>query len=298
MANLKDLKGRISSVKKTQKITSAMKMVAAAKLRRAQEGAEQARPYAERMNRMLTSIAKSVGDTEGAPKMLAGTGGNRQLYVVCASDRGLCGGFNGSIVRETRRRLRECASNGTEFKIVTVGRKSRDLLRREFGDKIVASFMDVGRRGVEFHEAVEIAEKVTDLFEADEFDVCTVIYNKFQSAISQVVTPHQLIPFAVDEGEDAAEDVKETGGARAVFIFEPDEEEILEDLLPRNIATQIFQALLESSASEHGARMTAMDNATRNAGDMIDNLTMTYNRTRQAVITKELIEIISGAEAL
>lgn len=298
MANLKDLKGRISSVKKTQKITSAMKMVAAAKLRRAQEGAEQARPYAERMNRMLTSIAKSVGDTEGAPKMLAGTGGNRQLYVVCASDRGLCGGFNGAIVREARRRLRECASNGTEFKIVTVGRKSRDLLRREFGDKIVASFMDVGRRGVEFHEAVEIAEKVTELFEADEFDVCTVIYNKFQSAISQIVTPHQLIPFAVDEVEDADEDVKDTGGARAVFIFEPDEEEILEDLLPRNIATQIFQALLESSASEHGARMTAMDNATRNAGDMIDNLTMTYNRTRQAVITKELIEIISGAEAL
>ncbi|MBO6521646.1 MAG: F0F1 ATP synthase subunit gamma [Rhodospirillales bacterium] len=297
MANLKDLKGRISSVKKTQKITSAMKMVAAAKLRRAQEGAEQARPYAERMNRMLTSIAKSVGDTEGAPKMLAGTGGNRQLYVVCASDRGLCGGFNGSIVRETRRRLRECAANGTEFKIVTVGRKSRDLLRREFNDKIVASFTDIGRRGVEFDEAVEIAAKITEMFEADEFDVCTVIYNKFQSAISQIVTPHQLIPFAVDEAEEAEED-KQTGGARAVFIFEPDEEEILEDLLPRNIATQIFQALLESSASEHGARMTAMDNATRNAGDMIDNLTMTYNRTRQAVITKELIEIISGAEAL
>ncbi len=298
MANLKDLKGRISSVKKTQKITSAMKMVAAAKLRRAQEGAERARPYAERMHRILTSIAKSVGDTEGAPKMLAGTGGNRQLYVVCASDRGLCGGFNGSIVRETRKRLRDCAQKGIEFKIVTVGSKSRDLLRREFGDKIVASFTDIGRRGVEFDEAVEVADKVTELFEAGEFDICTVIYNKFQSAISQIVTPQQLIPFALDEAEEEGEEETQSGGARAVYIFEPEEEEILEDLLPRNIATQIFQALLENSASEHGARMTAMDNATRNAGDMIDNLTMTYNRTRQAVITKELIEIISGAEAL
>jgi len=296
MANLKDLKGRISSVKKTQKITSAMKMVAAAKLRRAQEGAEQARPYAERMHRIMTSIAKSVGNTEGAPKMLAGTGGNRQLYVVCASDRGLCGGFNGTIVRETRKRLRDCAQKGIEFKIVTIGRKSRDLLRREFGDKIIAGFTDIGRRGVEFDEAVEVADKITELFEAGEFDVCTVIFNKFQSAISQIVTPQQLIPFNMDEVEE--EEDKQTGGARAVYIFEPEEEEILEDLLPRNIATQIFQALLESSASEHGARMTAMDNATRNAGDMIDNLTMTYNRTRQAVITKELIEIISGAEAL
>jgi len=296
MANLKDLKGRISSVKKTQKITSAMKMVAAAKLRRAQEGAEQARPYAERMHRIMTSIAKSVGNTEGAPKMLAGTGGNRQLYVVCSSDRGLCGGFNGTIVRETRKRLRDCAQKGIEVKIITIGRKSRDLLRREFGDKIIADFTDIGRRGVEFDEAVEVADKITELFEAGEFDVCTVIFNKFQSAISQIVTPQQLIPFNMDEVED--EEDKPSDGARAVYIFEPEEEEILEDLLPRNIATQIFQALLESSASEHGARMTAMDNATRNAGDMIDNLTMTYNRTRQAVITKELIEIISGAEAL
>ena len=299
MANLKDLKSRIASVKKTQKITSAMKMVAAAKLRRAQEGAEEARPYAVRMERMLTSIAKSVGDTEGAPKMLTGTGGNRHLYLVCSSDRGLCGGFNGTIVRETRKRLRECASIGTEFMIITIGRKSRDLLKREFNDKIVASFTDIGRRGVEFDEAAEVADKITDMFEAGEFDVCTVIYNKFQSAISQIVTPRQLIPFNLanaDDGED--ETAEKTDGPRAVFIFEPDEEEILEDLLPRNIATQIFQALLESSASEHGARMTAMDNATRNAGDMIDGLTMTYNRTRQAVITKELIEIISGAEAL
>jgi len=299
MANLKDLKSRIASVKKTQKITSAMKMVAAAKLRRAQEGAEEARPYAERMERMLTSIAKSVGDTEGAPKMLTGTGGNRQLFLVCSSDRGLCGGFNGTIVRETRKRLRECASNGTEYMIITIGRKSRDLLKREFNDKIVASFTDIGRRGVEFDEATEVADKITDMFEAGEFDVCTIIYNKFQSAIAQIVTPQQLIPFNVADADDGENETAEkTDGPRAVFIFEPDEEEILEDLLPRNVATQIFQALLESSASEHGARMTAMDNATRNAGDMIDGLTMTYNRTRQAVITKELIEIISGAEAL
>ena len=292
MANLKDLKGRIASVKKTQKITSAMKMVAAAKLRRAQEGAENARPYAERMFRMLTSIATSVGDTEGAPKMLSGTGGNRQMLVVCTSDRGLCGGFNGSIIREVRARLREMRRNSTDFKIITVSSKGHDLLRREFGDNIVAKFTDIGRRGVKFEEATEVADKIADLFEADEFDVCTIYFNKFQSAISQIVTPQQLIPFSVEDAE------QKTDGPRAVFIFEPDEEEILEDLLPRNVATQVFQALLESSASEHGARMTAMDNATRNAGDMIDNLTMTYNRTRQAVITKELIEIISGAEAL
>lgn len=296
MANLKDLKGRISSVKKTQKITSAMKMVAAAKLRRAQEGAEKARPYAERMHRMMTSIAKSVGDTPGAPKMLTGTGGDKQLYIVCTSDRGLCGGFNGSIVREARRRFREFRKEGREFKIITVGRKGRDLLRREFGDQIVESYTDVGRQGVTFEESLEIAEKIAAMFEAGEFDVCTVLFNQFKSAISQVVTPQQLVPFDVDD-EDGAE-AEKASGPRAVFIFEPDESEILEDLLPRNVATQIFQALLESAASEHGARMTAMDNATRNAGDMIDNLTMTYNRTRQAVITKELIEIISGAEAL
>jgi F-type H+-transporting ATPase subunit gamma len=277
MANLKDLKGRISSVKKTQKITSAMKMVAAAKLRRAQEGAENARPYAERMNRMLTSIANSVGDPEGAPKMLTGTGGNRHLYVICTSDRGLCGGFNGSIAREARKRLREHRRKNDEFKILTVGRKGHGLLRGEFGDNIVQNFTDIGRRGVQFEEAVEVAKKITEMFEADEFDICTIVFNQFESAITQIVTPQQLIPFSVPEG---------------------DEEDILKDLLPRNIATQVFQALLESSASEHGARMTAMDNATRNAGDMIDDLSLTYNRTRQAVITSELIEIISGAEAV
>jgi len=298
MANLKDLKGRISSVKKTQKITSAVKMVAAAKLRRAQEGAENARPYAERMNRMLTSIANSVGDPEGAPKMLTGTGGNRHLYVICTSDRGLCGGFNGSIAREARKRLREHRRKNDEFKILTVGRKGHGLLRGEFGDNIVQNFTDIGRRGVQFEEAVEVAKKITEMFEADEFDICTIVFNKFESAITQIVTPQQLIPFSVPEGDENADETTSEDGPRGVFIFEPDEEDILKDLLPRNIATQVFQALLESSASEHGARMTAMDNATRNAGDMIDDLSLTYNRTRQAVITSELIEIISGAEAV
>lgn len=298
MPNLKDLKGRITSVKKTQKITSAMKMVAAAKLRRAQEGAEMARPYAERMNRMLTSIAASVGDGDGAPKMLAGTGGNRRLYVVCTSDRGLCGGFNGSIAREMRNRLREHRRTKEEFKLITVGSKGRDLLKGEFGDAIVASFTDIGRKGVSFEEAADVANKVRDMFEADEFDICTIVYNKFQSAISQIVTPQQLIPFSVEEVEEEEDAGATDDGPKAMFIYEPNEEEILEDLLPRNVSTQVFQALLESAASEHGARMTAMDNATRNAGDMIDNLTLTYNRTRQAVITSELIEIISGAEAL
>lgn len=299
MANLKDLKVRIGSVKKTQKITSAMKMVAAAKLRRAQEGAENARPYAERLNRMLTSIAVSVGDAEGAPKMLAGTGGNRHLYVVCTSDRGLCGGFNGSIARETRKRLREHRVKNEEFKIITVGRKGNGLLRGEFRNEIIENFTDIGKRGVQFEEAAEVAAKVTELFEADAFDICTIVFNKFESAITQTVTPKQLIPFSLPEGDDKAEaESANEDGPRAVFIFEPDEEDILRDLLPRNVATQVFQALLESSASEHGARMTAMDNATRNAGDMIDNLSLTYNRTRQAVITSELIEIISGAEAV
>lgn len=299
MANLKDLKVRIGSVKKTQKITSAMKMVAAAKLRRAQEGAENARPYAVRMNRMLTSIAESVGNTEGAPKMLTGTGGNRHLYVVCTSDRGLCGGFNGTIVRETRKRLRAHRQKNEDFKILTVGRKGNGLLRREFADNIIHNFTDIGKRGVQYEEAAEVADKVAELFEADEFDICTVIFNKFESAITQVVTPQQLIPFSAPEGDDNKEDKAQSeDGPRAVFIFEPDEEDILRDLLPRNVATQIFQALLESSASEHGARMTAMDNATRNAGDMIEDLSLTYNRTRQAVITSELIEIISGAEAV
>jgi F-type H+-transporting ATPase subunit gamma len=297
MPSLKDLRVRIGSVKSTQKITSAMKMVAAAKLRRAQESAEAARPYAQRMERMLGSLAGSLGGTEGAPKLLAGTGGDTtHLLVAFTANRGLCGGFNSTIVRRTRDLARQLKASGKTVKIFCVGRKGRDVLKREFAADIVGSIEDIGKRHVEYHEAVTVANKITDMFDEGAFDVCTIVFNRFQSAMTQIVTPQQLIPFvpADDEGDEA----EDTGSSGAVYIFEPEEEAILESLLPRNLAVQIFQALLESSASEHGARMTAMDNATRNAGDMIDRLTLTYNRTRQAFITKELIEIISGAEAL
>jgi len=299
MPSLKDLKIRIDSVKSTQKITSAMKMVAAAKLRRAQESAEAARPYAARMERMLGSLAQSVGGTEGAPKLLAGTGADEtHLIVAFTADRGLCGGFNSSIIRQVRTMTQELKGAGKTVKIFCVGRKGHDVLKREFPDDIIDHVEGLGRRGVEYGEAAGVAKTITDLFEAGEFDVCTSVFNRFQSAMTQIVTPQQLIPFEPAEDEAAEEDAKAGEGPKAVYIFEPEEDEILAELLPRNLAVQIFQALLESSASEHGARMTAMDNATRNAGEMIDSLTLTYNRTRQAFITKELIEIISGAEAL
>lgn len=295
MPNLKDLKNRIGSVKSTQKITSAMKMVAAAKLRRAQEGAEAARPYAERMERMLNSVASSIAGVDGAPQMLAGTGKDEtHLLVVCTADRGLCGGFNGSITRQTRKTANELRAQGKTVKMLFVGRKAHDILKKEFPDSVVDAITGIGKKGVEFTEAMGVADKIITMFEAGEFDVCTIIFNRFQSAMTQIVTEQQLIPFSVSE--DDAEEV--ASGAQPVYIYEPDEDEILADLLPRNMGVQVFQALLESAASEHGARMSAMDNATRNAGDMIDSLTMTYNRTRQAFITKELIEIISGAEAL
>ena len=295
MPSLKDLKIRINSVKSTQKITSAMKMVAAAKLRRAQEGAEAARPYAERMEGMVANVGASVANMEGAPKMLAGTGSDdTHLIVACTADRGLCGGFNGSIVRETRNTVRRLKTDGKTVKIICVGKKARDLLKRDFAGDIVETFEGIGKRGVLFEEADAVADKITEMFDAGEFDVCTIFYNKFVSAISQVATAQQLIPFAgeeVDEQEEAT-------GSSAVYEYEPSEEAILADLLPRNVGVQIFGAMLESSASEHGARMSAMDNATRNAGDMIDRLSIQYNRSRQAQITNELIEIISGAEAL
>ena len=296
MPSLKDLKIRINSVKSTQKITSAMKMVAAAKLRRAQEGAEAARPYALRMEGMVAAIASAVGDPAGAPKMLSGTGSDQvHLLVACTADRGLCGGFNGSIVRETRARARKLKADGKTVKILCVGKKARDLLRRDMRADIVETFEGIGRRGVVYSDAETVAAKITEMFEAGEFDVCTVIFNRFKSAMTQIVTRQQLIPF---QGAKKDEDAQAAAGPKAIYIYEPEEEEILADLLPRNLAVQIFQALLESAASEHGARMTAMDSATRNAGDMIGRLTLTYNRTRQAFITKELIEIISGAEAL
>ncbi len=298
MPSLKDLRVRIASVKSTQKITSAMKMVAAAKLRRAQEQAEAARPYAERMERMLNSLATASAGKEGAPALLAGNGRDQvHLLIVGTADRGLCGGFNSSIVREVRRRITALRDDGKTVKLLCVGRKGRDQLRRDFGDAIIDTVEDVARPRLRFEAADEIAKRVAQMFEAGEFDVCTVYYARFQSAISQIVTAQQLIPFA-PAGSDGAAAAEPDGNSLAVYEYEPSEEEILTALLPRNLAVQLFRALLENSASEHGARMTAMDNATRNAGDMIDNLTLTYNRTRQAVITSELIEIISGAEAL
>ncbi len=299
MASLKDLRNRIASVKSTQKITSAMKMVAAAKLRRAQEQAEAARPYAERMDRMLGSLAASLQGRAGVSPMLAGTGDDKvHLLVAVTSDRGLCSGFNTAIVRRTRQMAAELTDAGKTVKILCVGRKGRDLLRRDWADAIVGAYSDIGRRRLGFEDADAIAGKITEMFEAGEFDVCTMIYNRFKSVISQIVTAQQLIPFAPPESGAEEDSDSGAGVPAAIYSYEPDEAEILADLLPRNLAVQVFRGLLESAASEHGARMTAMDNATRNAGDMIAGLTLTYNRTRQAQITKELIEIISGAEAL
>ena len=297
MANLKELKNRISSVKSTQKITSAMKMVAASRLKRAQEAAEAARPYAERMERMMGSILENAGALESAGAMLSGTGSDAtQLIVVVTSDRGLCGGFNSSISRASRNRIRALQADNKETKILCVGRKGRDQLKTEFGDTIVETYEGIGKSGVKFDEALGVANKIVEMFEAGEFDVCTIVYNRFVSAITQEVTESQIIPVQLPESDGDAE-AQDTGPS-ASYEFEPSEEEILAELLPANLNVQIFRALLESSASEHGARMSAMDNATRNAGDMIDDLSMIYNRSRQAKITSELIEIISGAEAL
>lgn len=294
MPSLKDLRLRIVSVKSTRKITSAMKMVAASKLRRAQTAAESARPFAERMERMLGTLAASVAGQAGAPRLLAGTGKDDvQLIVMVTADRGLCGGFNSSIVRDVRRLVAQLLREGKTVKILPVGRKGREQIKRDFGAHLIEGFEGLGRKGITFPEADGVAAKITAMFEAGEFDVCTVVYNRFQSAISQVVTRQQLIPFAVPEAAAKKDDV-----ARAIYEFEPSEEGILSTLLPRNLAVQLFRSMLESQASEQGARMSAMDNATRNAGDMINGLTIKYNRSRQAQITKELIEIISGAEAL
>ena len=300
MPSLKDLRVRIRSVRSTQKITAAMKMVAASRLRRAQEQAEAARPYAQRMEQVLASLAAGMAGQPGAPPLLAGTGKDDvHLVVVATSDRGLAGGFNATILREARRRIRDLDNAGKTVKILTIGRKGRDGLRRDYARLIHDSLTEIGRRRVSFDEARDIAARVLALYAAGEFDVCTIIFNRFRSAMTQIVTVQQLVPFA-SSGAGAAAKAEEAAAALAgaVYEFEPAEEEILAELLPNNLAVQIYTALLENAASEQGARMTAMDNATRNAGDMIDRLTMNYNRTRQAVITKELIEIISGAEAL
>jgi F-type H+-transporting ATPase subunit gamma len=295
MPSLKDLRVRINSVKSTQKITSAMKMVAAAKLRRAQEQAEAARPYAERMERVLGSLASSFAGQEGAPGLLAGNGKDQvYLVVVMTSDRGLCGGFNSSIVRGARRLIRELQSAGRQVKILCVGRKGRDQLRRDFGNLIIGTIEDVAKPRLAFEAADRIARRITQMFEAGEFDVCRIIYNRFKSAMTQIVTIQQVIPFVAAATEGAVA----SSGSLAAYEYEPDEAEILTALLPRNLSVQVFRALLENNASEQGARMAAMDSATRNAGDMINKLTINYNRSRQAYITRELIEIISGAEAL
>ncbi len=297
MAGLKELKTRIDSVKSTQKITSAMKMVAASRLRRAQEAAEAARPFAERMERMIAGMVEGLGSMEGAPPLLAGTGRDDvHLLVAMTSDRGLCGGFNASIVRSVRQQIAELDSAGKTVKVLCVGRKARDQLRRDHGDKIVDTFEDIGRTAVTLEDARKVTARIVELFDAGEFDVCTVTYNRFVSAMTQIVTPQQVIPVSIEEdagGEEAA-----SGVIPAATEFEPDDDVILKVLLPKNLEVQILHGLLESNASEHGARMSAMDNATRNAGDMIDALSLQFNRTRQAKITSELIEIISGAEAV
>ena len=295
MPSLKDLRTRISSVKSTKRITSAMKMVAAAKLRRAQDQAIAARPYAERMERMLGSLAGGASG-EGGPKLLAGTGNdNVHLLVVMTTDRGLCGGFNGSIMRGVRKIIRDLEADGKTVKLFGVGRKGNAIMRREYPDKLVGALEEIAKPAPTFAGADMITGKITEMFDNGDFDCCTIVYNKFISALTQDVTPQQLIPFSVPEVVDEEEI---SGGVAASYEYEPDEEEILADLLPRNLSVQVFRAMLETFASEQGARMTAMDSASRNAGDMIDKLTLTYNRARQAGITKELIEIISGAEAL
>jgi F-type H+-transporting ATPase subunit gamma len=299
MASLKDFRVRIASVKSTQRITSAMKMVAAAKLRRAQEEAIAARPYSERMERMLGSLAESAAASGNAPPLLAGNSkDDTHLIVVMTTDRGLCGGFNGSIGRWTRQHIQSLRANGKQVKLLIVGRKGRGILRSEFGDMIIDTLEDTARPAPRFETAAEIAQRVRTMFEMGECDVCTIVYNKFVSALTQDVTPQQLIPFALPKSAEDDHDANANKVGNAAYEYEPNEKDILTDLLPRNLSVQVFRAMLESFASEQGARMTAMDSATRNAGDMIDRLTIEYNRTRQAAITTELIEIISGAEAL
>ncbi|MBP7251930.1 MAG: F0F1 ATP synthase subunit gamma [Alphaproteobacteria bacterium] len=295
MPSLKDLKNRIVSVKSTRKITSAMKMVAASKLRRAQEQAEAARPYAQAMARMLQSLsANLVLDSNSSP-LIAGTGKqDTVLLLVITSDRGLCGGFNGTVVREARKQIKSLQQEGKQVRLFCVGRKGRDLLKREYAALMLASLDDVGKKKLDYADAEKIVAQLLALLAEGKFDVCRMVYNRFKSVISQIVTTAQIVPVAPPPANENAKNE----GAQALMLFEPDEEAILNQLLPQNLAVQVYGALLESLAGEMGARMTAMDNATRNAGDMINRLTLQYNRSRQAYITKELIEIISGAEAV
>ena len=297
MATLKELRTRIASVKSTQKITKAMQMVASSKLRRAQENAEAARPYAIRMEGMLRAIAESVAGNDNAPAMLAGSGASdTHLLLVTCSDRGLCGGFNSSIVRAVKKRVAALQDDGKTVKLLCLGRKGRDQLKRDHQGLIIDNVEDLDKGGLDYDDAAAISLRLAKMFADGEFDVCTIIYNHFKSVMSQIVTTQQLIPYHVEDGDSSGE--TEEAQASAIYEYEPEEEEILARLLPRNLAVQIYRALLESSASEQAARMTAMDNATRNAGDMIDRLSLLYNRSRQAAITTELTEIVTGAEAL
>jgi F-type H+-transporting ATPase subunit gamma len=290
MASLKDMRVRIAATKATQKITKAMQMVAASKLRRAQAAAEAARPFAERMGKVLGSIAAAVAGSDSAPRLLAGTGNDKvHLLVVCTAERGLCGPFNSSIVRLAREKANALIADGKDVKILCVGRKGYEQLRRLYGKLIIDTIELRGVRTIGFEQADMIAKKIITLFDQGAFDVATLFFSRFKSVIAQVPTAQQIIPPVFENGE---------AGASASYEYEPEEEEILTELLPRNLSVQVFRALLENAASEQGARMSAMDNATRNAGEMIRKQTLTYNRTRQAMITKELIEIISGAEAL
>lgn len=293
MPSLKEFRNRIASVKSTRKITRAMQMVAASKLKRAQDAAQSARPYSEKMAKVIGGLAGSVAGNPGAPRLLSGTGSeNVHLVIVATADRGLCGGFNTNIVRRARVLINGLVKEGKEIKILCIGRKGRDQLKRLYGTRIIDTVELTGVKRIGFSNAESIGKRVLELFEEGAFDVATIVYSKFKSVISQEPTAQRLIPAPIDENED----LSASGGA--IYEYEPDEADILAELLPRNVSVQIFHALLENAASEQGARMSAMDSATRNAGEVIDRLTLQYNRTRQAMITKELIEIISGAEAL
>ncbi|MDA7714263.1 F0F1 ATP synthase subunit gamma [Candidatus Pelagibacter sp.] len=291
MATLDDLKKRIASVKSTQKITKAMKMVAAAKLRRAQENAEKGRPYSEKMNNIILNLSSGISDKENAPKLLSGTGEDKvHLCIVLTSDRGLCGGFNTNIIKKAKAFFKKISDEGKTLKIITVGSKGYDQLKRFYKDNIVERISFKDSKTINYLDAEKVGKMIIENFEKEEFDVCTIFYNKFKNVITQIPQEQQIIPLINSEVKrNSSEDNYE---------FEPDEDEILSNLLPKNISTQIFKAILENSASEQGSRMSAMDSATRNAGEMVDKLTIEYNRSRQAAITKELIEIISGAESL
>ena len=290
MASLDDLKKRIASVKSTQKITKAMKMVAAAKLRKAQESAEKGRPYSEKMNNIILNLSNGISDKENTSKLLSGTGNDKvHLCVVMTSDRGLCGGFNSNIIKKAKSYFSKISADGKEFKIITVGSKGNDQLKRVYGEKIIENISFKESKNANYFDADKVGKIVIEKFEAGDFDICTIFYNQFKNVITQIPQAQQIVPLDNNKEDNISDESYE---------FEPDEDEILSNLLPKNISTQIFKAMLENSASEQGSRMSAMDNATRNAGEMVDKLTIEYNRSRQAAITKELIEIISGAESL